>query len=261
MALALVIVNETMRASARDLVNLSLALEQNAQHIAKGWGIVAPTIDVVDKMDRVPGHYHPMRIVEGSDDDPGAGAVHYFDVLRGGPAAVIYADRASGFNVGSFSVAEALSHELELLCNPQVNLWLPHPDPSRVGVQCAREICDPLQSTYDITIRGVPWKMCNFVLPSWFDQSAHDPEIKRRIMAGAGFDHAKKLDHPGHIGGEGYVVLRKRNEHGAWEMWFEAANGQRFGSAPVKNPLELAHKALASSRSKALLKSCEAQAA
>jgi hypothetical protein len=245
--LAFVLIRETSLVSEPDLYRLARALEINAQHCAEAWGVLPPTIDVIDDLTKVPGLYHPIRFRSHTDEDPGAGAVHYWDPIRRGPAAIVYVDRASGFNAGRSSVAEFASHEVvEALINPRVNLWLPHPSPLKPGVQVAREVGDPTQATYDVVIKGTKWRMTSFVTPGWFDAANHDPELQRRIMAGRGFDYAHELQGPGEVGPEGYVILR---EGGV--IYFEDSSGQRFGAAPLK----AGHEARAlspSSRAKAL---------
>jgi hypothetical protein len=238
--LAFVLVRETNLVTEPDLYRLGRALEVNARHCAEAWGIQAPTIDVVNDADKVPHSvYHPIRFRSHTDDDPGAGAVHYFDPIRGGPAAIVYVDRASGFNSGRSSVAEFASHEVvEALINPRVNLWLPHPSPLKLGVQVAREVGDPTQATYDVHQKSTSWKMTSFVTPAWFDAANHDPEMKRRVMAGGGFagggfDYARELDGPGDVGPEGYVILRERRGD-RWHVYFEDSSGTIFGAAPAK---------------------------
>jgi hypothetical protein len=254
--LAFVLIRETNRVSEVDLYRLSRALEINAQHCAAAWGVEPPTIDVVDQLTEVPGFYHPIRFRSHTDDDPGAGAVHYWDPIRQGPAAIVYVDRASGFNSGYSSVAEFASHEVvEALINPRVNLWRPYPHPLKHGVLVALEVGDPTQSTYNVVTRdGTVWKMTSFVTPAWFDGANHDPERKKLVMKASRFDHAGELQAPGEVGREGYVILR---ENGV--IYFEDWQGTRFGAnaAPLK-PGHEGRTLAPSSRSKLLLANAEA---
>lgn len=251
MSLLFALIRETSLLAPGDLRHLCWPLEQNGKHCATAWGLEPPAIIVADRKDLLPRYAHPIVFTDDKGD-PGALAVHYYDPVRGGPAAIVYVDRASGFNTGSYSVTESASHEVvEALVNPRLNLWQPHPDPARVGVQVAREVADPTQDTYFIESRGTRWKVTNFVTPAWFDAAARDPLLAERVRAGGGFDHAKRLSRPGEIGSEGYVILRERNEHG-WVMWFEDASGQRFGSAPTKTARANASKRYDNARTRVL---------
>jgi len=236
MALAFGLISESRLARATDLFRLCKPLEANARHCAEAWGLEAPTIDVIDREDKLPTGMHPIVFVSDDSGDPGALAVHYYDPFRAGPAAIVYVDRASGWNSGSYSVSEAASHEvLEALCNPRLNIWRAHVDASRVGVQAAGEVADPCQDTYEIPAHGVRWKVSNFVTPAWFDAANLEPALADRVKMGRGFDYAKRLSRPGQVGPEGYVILRERGESGQWSLWYEDSSGQRFGSAPVKS--------------------------
>lgn len=239
-----VLVTETGDVTIPELYKLAAALERDGKRCADAWNRQPPTVDVVDKLTKVSGLYHPIRFFSGRDEDAGALGYHYWDPIRKGPAAVVHVDRCSGFNTGTYSVAEVASHEVnEANVNPDLTLWLPHPDPTRLGVEVAGEVGDPTQATYDLDHNGTRWKMTSFILPSWFNGGS---------PAGTKYDHAGRLQYPGQIGPEGYAILRELRD-GRWHIWYEGPSGQRFGSAPVRNAAEKFHKSLSSARGRLLI--------
>lgn len=203
-ALAFVLISKTPLVHARDLFKLSTALEQNARDCARAWGLVAPTVDVMDSQKGLPKGCNPVFFVDTAGED-GVLAEHYFDPVRGGPAARVYVTQGSGFNRGQNSACEAASHEIvEALVNPRITLWAPMP--GMPGTLVALESGDPVQTQYDID----GWAVSNFVTPAWFDGSLLD-ETKRKafLAAGGKFDHNGELTHPGEIGPQGYAITRK----------------------------------------------------
>ncbi len=242
---------ETKLISVAELYLLCKPLELNARHCAEAHGFEPSAVVPFDHHSRVPDHASPIVFTD-DDGDPGALGAHYVDQRRGGPAAVIYVDRASGLNVGSQSVCETVSHEInESDCNPRLNIWRPHPSPDRFGVQIANEVDDPLQDTYEVVVDGMRWQVANFVKPSWFDRAALDPEVRGRILRGGGFDHARRLSGPGEILPGGYAIMRERVD-GRWQVWLEDERGDRFASVPTKSAALAKQKALATSRSNLL---------
>jgi hypothetical protein len=233
-SLTFALVSKTPLVRERDLYKLAQALELNAQHCAAAWGLEAPAVEVMDDDRALPRRCHPVVFVADTDADPGALAVHYYDVLRGGPAAVIYVDRATAFNDGHSAVSELAAHEVtESLCNPRANVWLPMP--GRPGVQVVQEVADPVQTSYMVRAAGTSFLVANFVHPSWFSAAALDEEMRLRVLRGAGFDHARQLSQAATLHPEGYVVLRAIDAAtGKWSYWFEDAAGKRFGASPSK---------------------------
>lgn len=247
------LVRETDLVTDEGMYLLARALEAYAQEVAAAWGKPSPTVDVVDKMQRVSDLYHPIRFVSGSHEDPGALGYHYYDPIRRGPAAVVHVDRCSGFNFGSFSVVECASHEVaEAMGNPDLTQWRPHPDPARFGVQVAFEFGDPTQGTFLLESGGARWQMCSFVTPAWFDPAANEEAARQRVLNSTGFDRGRLLTRPGEVGVEGYVILRELRD-GRWHVWFEDYAGVRFGAVPTKKAAERFHKKLASARGRLLL--------
>lgn len=249
---AFALISETKLARPADLFRLCRPLEANARHCAEAWGMEPPTIDVIDREDKLPDGMHPIVLVSDDSGDPGALAVHYHDPFRNGPAAVVYVDRASGWNHGDSSVCESVGHEvLEALVNPRLNVWRQYVG-TRHGVQAAGEVADPVQDTYEVSAWGTRWKVPNFVTPAWFDAANEDATLAERVLAGRGFDHAKRLERPGQVGPEGYVVLRQRGDNGRWVSWFEGPTGERFGGAPAKTPRQV-HAARFDSRRSSMI--------
>jgi hypothetical protein len=200
------LITETPLVHAGALAKMAPALEQNALHCARAWGLEQPAVSPCSTVDNLPHWAHPIVFVAGGGD-AGVLAEHYYDPVRSGPACRVYVDQASGLEGGDYSVSEAASHEIvEALVNPRINLWSPHP--LRPALQLPREVADPVQSAYRITAHGTAWQVSNFVTPYWFDSAFVDPEQRRRLRAaGERFDHLGELTEPGQIGREGYVVL------------------------------------------------------
>lgn len=208
--------------SQGDLFHAAVALEVSGRHIAEAWDIEPPAVVVIDREQRVPPGAVPIVFVDATSDQDFL-AVHYFDAARGLPAARVYVPSCSGFNDGSASVVEAASHELELLVDPQCNLWLPHPDPerSRAGVEIALEVCDPTQDHYFVQSKGTQWRVSNFVTRWWF--SADFRASPESFDPGLKSDHLGRLK-PGEIGPQGYSVMRARKPDGHWFRWVEDAH-------------------------------------
>ncbi|HEX2882216.1 MAG TPA: hypothetical protein VHO25_22000, partial [Polyangiaceae bacterium] len=203
-----VLISKTPLVRSRDLFKLSTALEQNASECARAWGLAPPAIEVADSTKGLPKGCNPVFFVD-DDGDPGVLAEHFFDPLRGGPAARVYVTAGSGFNRGKNSACEAASHEIvEALVNPRLTLWAPYP--GRPGVIVAVENADPVQTHYQISAGNESWTVSNFVTPAWFDPTLLD-ETKRKafLAAGGKFDQSGELKFPGEIGPYGYAITRK----------------------------------------------------
>ncbi len=238
MTLVFALVSSTPLVRPRDLHRMCDALETCALHCAQAWRREPPAVVVCDDVSKLPAYASPVVFVDnGTDMD--ALAVHYYTPQRG-PAARVYVDRGTLLNGGTDSLVERASHEInEALVSPQVNLWADHPDAERAesGVQVAVEVSDPLQDTYVVRDAGTDWQVSNFVTPHWFDARLRDyvPTADMR------FDHAGRLRHPGHVGPEGYVVLRAPASvapggygAGAWRTWLEDAHGQALALLDVR---------------------------
>ncbi len=228
-----VLATETSDVTGLDLYHLAKALEINGRHCAEAYSKVPPAIDVIDDYKQL-SHFddpHPIVFFDHGGDT-GVLANHYYDPLRKGPAARVFVHRASGFNNGRNSVAEAASHELvEAMVNPAVNLWADYADPDApANMQVAYENADPVQTHYEIEVRGTKWKMSNFVTPHWFRQKLSEPDtLFSFLKAGGRFDHSGELEAPGEIGPEGYIVTRTPRDNGGWDRAILNANS----SAPM----------------------------
>ena len=230
------LISETPDVTPADLYRLAGALEVNGAQCAAAWGKARPAIDVIRHKRNLPRGVHPIVFVDGSDTHGSGLAFHYYDPLRPGPAARVFCGKATGFNAGESSVAELASHELvEAMTDPMVNLWLDHPDPSRVaGVEMALEVADMVQTHYLVGARGDKWQMSNFVTPSYFRQDlAENPQrLTAFFEAGGKLDWSGELSKPGEIGPRGYAILRQPRPSGGWDSWPENAGGKRVTFRP-----------------------------
>ena len=174
----------------------------------------------------------PAEVTSSNDDGADGSTLgsHWWLYDRQIPVGRVIVNVASGLNTGRYSVSEIASHEItEALCNPTVGVWLPHP--TRPGVEVAYECADPVQTHYEITIRGTPWKMSNFVTPHWY---------RAEPLPGTRFDHSGELTAPGQIGAEGYAMLRPA---GGGEAWAENQWGRMDASSlPAEKQVALRHR-------------------
>lgn len=221
------LVSHTHRVSARELYGLAKAMEINARHVNEAWDFAEPVAVVaVDREDDLPpGAWVIAFVDEGTDQT--ALAEHYRNV-SGVAAARVYCAKGSGLNDGEESISESASHELaEMLGNPNLVLWLPHP--TRPGVEVARELADPLQDFYEVETldadgRATKWKMANFVTRFWF----MSPDS---IGEAVNLDHAGRLSVPGEIGPDGYCVMRARAADCFYHQWLEDLGGKLDAAA------------------------------
>jgi len=194
-------------------------LEDNAAHCADVWNRPAPTVEVIDDMNKLRSRYTrsrswvPVVFVDATTStDPSLLAYHYYDSFTTLPAARVLAESTSELYTGPNSLFESAAHEiLEALLNPDLNWWAPHPDASR-NDDVAGEGCDPVQNTYPIAHAGTAWPGANFITREWFSAELFaDNDLRKRFLAsGRGFDHNRGLTQPGEVGPEGYVILRDR---------------------------------------------------
>lgn len=220
------LITDTKQMGAGDLMAMSRALEINAMHCWRAWqqylppwaSDAPPSIMLWDNEPLTgwrDSHLAPVYFLSDDSRSPDVLAVHFVEGIR--PAGRVFVDRGSGLNEGLISVTELASHEiLEMIVNP----WLDHWEhvPGRLGYTVPREVCDPTQRHYEVTATGRPWRVSNFVLPSWFGL--------RPVTAQPGepVDHIGELEGPGTIGPEGYIVKRD-----GWEISYEF--GQQYAGA------------------------------
>lgn len=224
--LQVVLVSRTSLVRDSDLYLLAKALEISGQHCALSWGLPAPAVDVVARTSKVPPGAMPIFFVDGHGIKDSGSAYHYFDPLKGKPAARVFVGKATGFNSGTSSVAELASHELvEAIVDPLLDYWKPHPLLSRAGVEIAVEIADPVQTHYAVEVGTTTWRMANFVRPSYFREDlGADPELQAIYWRNGGrYDWAGELTTPGSIGPHGYNTLREVRPAGGYRVWLENA--------------------------------------
>lgn len=244
---SVVLISTTPLVSASDLYKLCVPLERCAKTCSDWWEVPAVTVDVVENVERIPPGSMPIFFVDGSEIRDGALAWHYFDPLRGRPAARVYVGKTTGFNTGESSVCELAAHELvEAMVDPLVDKWVAHPF-LEDGCEVAIEIADPCQTYYVVPHKNVLWRMANFVLPAYFDPELSQPSKRRAYMdRGLRFDVSGELSFPGDVGPHGYTTLRHPTVGGGWRLSVE-----RAGRKPVEwNTTQLASKSHPLSRTK-----------
>lgn len=193
----------------------SQALERNAADCARAWGVYPPAV-VTGTLENIPAWSVPVLITDDQSDGETL-AYHTYDPSRLLPAATAYVPASSGWNTGSYSLVEAIAHEIcEALVDPLCTLWSDLPlNPYGPGTQVAVEVCDPVQTLYEIAIGGVAYKVANFVTPFWFDKRMEDADTRQRFLANGGkFDFSGELLEPGMVGPDGYLILR--NDQGVF---------------------------------------------
>ena len=218
-----VLVPLTPLVSPKDLYQLCAPLEASGRDCADYWGKPRPAVDVVAHASKVPAGAMPIFFVDGVGLPGGALAWHFYDPLRGKPAARVYVGKATGFNEGASSVCELASHELvEALVDPKLDKWLAHP--FLPNTEVALEVADPVQTHYLVCQRGTDWRVANFVTPAYFDASLVEPASLRKYFAtGQRFDWVGELKFPGDVGPQGYTTLRTPTEGGGWRSTTECA--------------------------------------
>jgi hypothetical protein len=222
-ALHFALIDSTRRFSERDLYTLRAALEVNARHCAEAWNLRVPGVDVIHDVAHLPGWMAPVVFTDGHE--AGTLAAHTYDILRGTPAARVYAPAASGLTTGSHSILESAGHEiLEALVDPMVNRWADRP--GHEGQQIPIEVCDPTQDTYPCVVRNVTMHVANFVLPRWFDVNLVDDDRRMDYWSlGGRFDYASRMTRPGELANSGYTVVREPAHGGiGWRTWAEHGN-------------------------------------
>ncbi len=177
------LIDESKGVTGGDLNSMALALEVNLRHCAQAWGKTPPTVELWTERKALPEDYWALYFVDDDSDSPDTLAVHFLTL--GKPAGRVYVGNASGLNEGPNSVCEAAAHEsVELLCNPYLDEW--RDMPGRPGWQVALESADPVQSSYEVEVDGIAWKVSNFVRREWFQAGSDGP-----------YDYLGELTKPG----------------------------------------------------------------
>ena len=210
------LISETKLVGQKELYLLSRAMQRNAADCAKAWSLATPAVVAVDKwldLEPLPNVF-PVVFTE-DEDVPDALAVHYWDVFRGGPAARVFVEYASGLATGRYSLAEACGNEItEAMCDPQVNRWVDIT--SQPGMQMALEVADPVQDAYHVMIDEEDWPLANFVFPQYFEGRYEGEALDRYWRGGGRFDMLGTIHAPFKIGPEGYAVLRRQRADGSY---------------------------------------------
>lgn len=212
-------ITQTKFIAPHELYPLCEAIEAAAAPCCDAYGLERIAVVIHDDPAAVPKDVQPMVFV-ADDTDPGAVAAHF----PGGYSRV-HVDRTSALIVGDDSAFNGACHEAdEARVDVNCDQWVPHP--TRPGVEVALEVSDPVQDSFEITIKGVTYSAANFVLPSWWKSDGTEP-----------FDHAGRLSAPGQVGPNGYLVLRNPT---TGETWLEGADGQPYQMSATK-ALKLSH--------------------
>src|SRR5215831_3280299 len=134
-----------------------------------------------------------MKVIikdKAEDEDKGYFGYHFASGL---PVTYVFAKDDIAAH-GEFS--STVSHEvLEMLADPGVNLYAQGFYRDKAGRRreafMPYEVCDPVESSF-YEIDGV--KVCNFVLPEWFEPEHEDGEMVRRRQSGERRRKRKGLD-------------------------------------------------------------------
>ncbi len=198
------LITQTVLLTPHELYPLCEALEAGVAPCCEAYGLPRPAAVIHNDPAAIPEDFEPVVFV-ADDTDPGALAEHF-----PGGASRVYVNRTSALIQGDDSAFNGACHEgCEAPVDPGCDQWRPHP--TRPGVEVALEVCDPLQDSFELDVKGVTYPAANFVLPSWFDPNGVAP-----------FDHAGRLTAPGQVGPQGYVVLRDPT---TGDTWLEGPDG------------------------------------
>ncbi len=178
-----------------DIAFMCKAVSAQVYECAEAWGLPPTPVAFYSKEEGLPDG--DVRIMSIVDDDGSSGTIGFHDNWAGTISARVEAMGAR--------TSIIISHEaLEMLVNPNVNLWHTMPDGKRMT---AREICDACESdTYiePVSImgetRGI--EVSNYLLPSWFDPFGKFP-----------FDRMSKLTAPFTMDAGGYLIVRDDNRN------------------------------------------------
>src|SRR5262245_40353924 len=142
---------------------------------------------------------------KATEEDEGCLGYHF---VNGLPVTYVFAKDDIAEH-GEFS--STISHEvLEMLADPGVNLYAQGFYRDKAGRRreafIPYEVCDPVESSL-YKIDGV--KVCNFVLPEWFEPEHEDGEMK--------MDYLGVVDSPFQLASGGYTdVLRNGKTKTIW---------------------------------------------
>ena len=196
----LVLIDRSDDTKTSDIAFLAKALSKESVSLCIAWDLPYVWIYHASEPVNKPGHWE-MVFEDDSDDLKHFSAWHGVD-SAGDPYSRTMSRRGA--------VDLAGSHEaFETLGNPYVSQWAPMP--FMQGVECAKEVCDPVQGdwfTVSVTIFGETRKvrLQNYVLPAWFDEAAPGP-----------YDRMGLCKRPGEIRPGGYMPLRKDGK--AYSAW------------------------------------------
>lgn len=215
------LISETKHVGQKELYLLSHAMQRNARDCAKAWHLAEPSVVAVDRwtdLEALPNVF-PVVFTD-TVDVPDSLAVHYWDPQRGGPAARVYVELASGLASGLYSIAEACGHEItEAMVDPSVNRWVDLPG-NRHNIQIALEVADPVQDAYHVLLDGQDWPLANFVFPQYFEPRLDEPDaLDKYWRSGGRFDMLGTIRRPFTIGPDGYAVLRRQRADGSYTTY------------------------------------------
>lgn len=211
-----VLVTETKLVTAADLFRMKHALERNVVQCAMAWEFSPPAVEVFAAKTDLPEWCIPVVFVD-DETDPNALAIHYWTGF--GPAARVYADKASSVTSGDEAVSTLASHEIcEALVDATCEEY--RPAPGREKTEIALEVCDPVQDSYEMPDDAGPVSVSNFLLPSYF-----------QVDVGPPYDWRGTLVSPGSIGPDGYAIFRDP----AGNTWLESQDGP-MSLGDIKKP-------------------------
>lgn len=172
------VVNQSTRVSSDDVATMARASYTWLRyHVAPAWHVNSPAVVFYADPKQIPPGAHRIAVV---DKDPSgqAGVLGWHTEDKSGIYGIVAADpvldNGGKVLVGDWSLASVLGHEIgEMTIDQSCRLWAA----TDAGYLVAYEIGDPVEGpTMPIKASGGPTvTLCNFVLPSWFDQDAPGP--------------------------------------------------------------------------------------
>lgn len=204
------VINESDVAKNREVERIVEALQrQVTEHFRPAWGLQARLV-----FNKEPPK--AMKVVlkdKAGEEDEGYLGYHFVDGL---PVTYVFA-RDDIATQGEYS--STLSHEiLEMLADPDVNLYANGFYRDKAGRRRSAfipyEVCDPVESSL-YKIDGV--KVCDFVLPEWFEPEHKDGELK--------MDYLGLVDSPFTLAEGGYtdVLINGKTK----TIWAEKARRKK----------------------------------
>jgi len=196
------VVNQSDVARNREVERIVKAVQKQVnEHFTPAWGLRARLVFNEEPL-------RAMKVVikdKADDEDEGYLGYHF---VNGLPVTYVFA-KDDIAERGEFS--STVSHEvLEMLADPGVNLYAQGFYRDKAGRHhdafIPYEVCDPVEANV-YKIDGV--KVCNFVLPEWFEPEHEDGEMK--------MDYLGNLDGPFKLAPGGYSdVLRNGKTKTIW---------------------------------------------